>query len=468
MKKILLLILLTTQILSSNSQVHHIDFGTSNTFFSCEPPVYTTTNQSQCTFNNPVVTPIGSSVIYTTTAAGSIGADCRNWLRLSNPGYSFIGEGSELQLRNAGNGSTILKPARFVVKDFTPGTKFGITFDIALAGYGGAFYFRCGSGETYRDTVYMISRNSSSFAVMKIDGTNPAITQPSLRYSSSLANTMWPNVPSYSFVSGINSTFPVYQKHTIAIFGNNSSVPVSYTYMGARTLQPSTYEVYVDSVLDATMFDDFFQNGRTINSFMFGGGSSMCANGGQYLGDTLLVDNIRWTSDFSIFPLPVHLSSFTAKYQSNKTVVLNWRDETPEAGTKFTIQLVNSGGLASVSIGEVIEQADRKDYSFTYNPPANTCGKLFFRLSFEGKYSEVRSIDIPCTGPKITGGKQSVTISTKLSGTIAITSMLGQPVARTVLAIGQTTISAIVPIGVYIARFVGNNGKVYTQKVFIQ
>lgn len=465
MKKTILFTLSFFVLLVSKSQVNYIDFGNGNTFFSCDPPVYTTTNQIQCSSVNPVSTTAGTSVMYYTTDAGSIGNDCRNWFRLSNPGFSFIGTGSELQMRGAMGGNTIFNPARFLVKNFTPGNRFGITFDIALAGRGGEFLFHCGSGQAYGDTVYMLSRDSSSFMVMKIDDNNPSILQPRLSYSSSAENLLWPNVPSYSFVPGINSIFPVYQKHTVAIFCNNTNLSSSYTYIGTKTLNPQSYDVYLDSVLDVdNMFDNFFGLNRSINSFMISRSSSMCANGGPYLGDTLLVDNIRWTSDFLASPLPVHLSSFTAKALANKSVELKWKDETPEDGVKFQVQ-VSTDGTNFRSIGQVVEQGSRKDYSFVY-PNAN-CGQLYFRLAFEGKYSDIRTVTIPCDVSLTSDGK-NIRIQTKYPGTLTLINSSGQTIARRVLAQGSHLIPVALPAGLYVARFVDTQGAVFVKKIVVQ
>jgi hypothetical protein len=466
MKKILLL-LSTLYSLEALSQVQQIDFGTGNSFFTCDPPVYTTTGQSQCTFNNPFVTPVGSSVIYTTTASGSFGQDCRNWARLSSPGFSFIGTGSEIQLRNAGNGSTIYNPARFLVKNFTPGTRFGIAFDIGLAGYSGAFYFQCGSGQAYGDTLQMLQRDTSSFMTIKIDGTNPAVNpQPSLRYSSSAANTMWPNVPSYSFVSGISGLFPVYQKHSVAIFCNNTNIPFSYSYIGTKSLNPQSYDVYLDSVLDVdNMVDNLFGLNRAINSFMFSGADATCANGGPYLGDTLIVDNIRWSSDLITSPLPVKLTSFTAQLTAGNIVKINWHDETPSDQNSFEVQ-VSTDGRNFNAAGTVVGKSTLKDYSFSH--PITGCGTRYFRLKFDGtKYSGIATVLVPCN-INIQGSTQSLRIQTKNPGTLFVTNSQGQILAKKALASGYSQVPLVAPVGIYIAKFVDKQSNIFVQKIVLQ
>ncbi len=466
MKKVLLL-LSVFYSLGALSQVQQIDFGTGNSFFTCDPPVYTTTGQSQCIFNNPFAVPVGSSVIYTTTSSGSFGQDCRNWARLSNPGFSFIGTGSELQLRNAGNGSTIYNPARFLVKNFTPGTRFGIAFDIGLAGYGGSFYFQCGSGQAYADTLQMLQRDTSSFMTIKVDGTNPAINpQPSLRYSSSVANTMWPNVSSYSFVSGINGLFPVYQKHTVAIFCNNTNVPFSYSYIGTKSLNPQSYDVYLDSVLDVdNMVDNLFGLNRAINSFMFSGADATCANGGPYLGDTLIVDNIRWSSDLITSPLPVKLTLFTASLGTGNIAKLAWRDETPSDQNSFEVQ-VSLDGRNFWKTGTVAGKFSLKDYSFNY--PIIGCGIRYFRLKFDGStYSSPVYVTIPCD-IDIQGDKQSVRIKVKNAGTLILTNPGGQLLVKKAIPSGYSQITVTVSTGIYIATFVDAQGNSFVEKIIIK
>lgn len=467
MKKIVLVTLITFYSMTSNSQINHVDFGTTNTLFSCDPPVYTPTNQIQCMSINPVVTTSGTSTMYYTTASGVFGQDCRNWLRLSNPGFPFIGIGSELQLRNGGNGSTTLNPARFLVKDFIAGTRFGISFDIALAGYGGTFYFRCGNGQSYGDTVYMTSRDSSSFMVTKIDAGNVLLT-PLLKYSNSWSNTMWPNVPLYNFVVGANSSFPVYQKHTVAIFCNNSPVPATYNYIGLKTLNSQSFDVYLDSVLDVdNMFDDFYGLNRSINSFMFAGADAMCANSGPYLGDTLIVDNIAWTSDFTVNPLPVRLSRFNLQIVADKKEVkLSWEEMNPSDLNQYDVQM-STNGADFFTIGSVKGNDYTNAYSFVYKYVS--CGVVYFRLKFDGnKYSEIRSESIPCAGPIIQGGKQMLSIDTKVGGNVALISMLGQRYGTSIVGAGRSTKQVAVPPGIYIVQFVSADGKMFTQKISIQ
>lgn len=162
--------------------------------------------------------------------------------------------------------------------------------------------------------------------------------------------------------------------------------------------------------------------------------------------------------------VPVHLSSFTAQVVAGGNVNLNWRDETPEDGVKFQVQM-STDGRNFRTIGQVIEQGSRKDYSFVYS--SLECGKIFFRLAFEGKYSEIRSVTIPCDVSMISDN-QSLRIQTTYTGTLTITSISGQTLARTVLASGYRVIPLSLAPGMYIAQFIDTQGNRYTQKIVVQ
>ncbi|MBP6857988.1 MAG: T9SS type A sorting domain-containing protein [Candidatus Pacebacteria bacterium] len=166
----------------------------------------------------------------------------------------------------------------------------------------------------------------------------------------------------------------------------------------------------------------------------------------------------------AIYPLPVHLSSFNAKVLADKSIKLDWRDETPENGVEFDVQVSNNGRDFR-SIGKITEKGDKKDYSFIY--PNKDCGKLFFRLAFEGKYSEIRTVDIPCD-ISIIAYQKSLRIQTQNPGTLTILNTSSQLLARTVLANGYCQIPLDLPSGVYIAKFVDKNGNIFSQKFLIQ
>jgi hypothetical protein len=166
----------------------------------------------------------------------------------------------------------------------------------------------------------------------------------------------------------------------------------------------------------------------------------------------------------NVYFLPVNLSSFTAQALVGGSVKLDWRDETPEDGVRFDVQM-STDGRSFKSISQLIGKANKNDYSFVF--PNNGCGKFYFRLAFEGKYSEIKMINIACDVNIISDGK-TLRIQTKHSGTLTLTNTAGQTLARTVLANGYRNITLSYPPGVYIASFVDQKGNTYNQKILVQ
>ncbi len=166
------------------------------------------------------------------------------------------------------------------------------------------------------------------------------------------------------------------------------------------------------------------------------------------------------------YGLPVRLADFKTQLSSDKEVLLSWKDMNPSELNLYEVE-TSTDGLNFSKVGTVKGNDYLNIYSFNYKP--GKCGQYFFRLKFDRtKYSDVRFIDLPCVGPKIIAGKQSLIIETKVSGTLTIISMYNQLVARTVLATGRHSVPLNVSPGVYVAQFVGSNNKSYTQKVLIQ
>lgn len=162
--------------------------------------------------------------------------------------------------------------------------------------------------------------------------------------------------------------------------------------------------------------------------------------------------------------VPIRLSKFLANYK-NGYVTLNWRDETPSDGVLVEIQRSTDGTLFK-TFASSTEQSYFKDYSFTFKE--ENCKKLFFRLAFEGRYSDIRSVDIPCPGPKIIAGKQVLTIDTKTPVTLIVMSTTGQVLVKTVLTRGYQQIPLNVSPGVYFIRAIDQKGNVFSKKIFIQ
>ena len=207
-----------------------------------------------------------------------------------------------------------------------------------------------------------------------------------------------------------------------------------------------------------------FNQGNEIINFVY---ADMQTNLTYAIGDFLTSrgDIADYIAVKQSFVLPVRISSFTAQLGAEKEVVLKWRDETPEDNVVIKIQ-VSSDDNNFHNVGQIIEQGNKNDYIFKYQSP--NCGKLFFRLEFDnGNHSDTRPISIPCD-VSLSALKQLVQINTKYQGILYLYNTQGQVVLKKDISAGYTGIPTTVPIGLYVATFVGINRGIYTQKLFVR
>lgn len=265
-------------------------------------------------------------------------------------------------------------------------------------------------------------------------------TWNSVSSTMQLTNTRIVKIFNRLFVAGVSNNGLNGVKTNVVSYDGTS-----FTNEGAAISHPNQSGIYPAV---HTVFAD------TIGGVLYVSGNFMQSDGNIADGFARLM--------FSV--VPVRLSLFTASLATNKNILLNWRDETPEDGVKFQVQM-STDGRNFRTVGQFTEQGSRKDYSFTY--PSTDCGKLYFRLAFEGKYSETRTVNIPCD-VIITSDRQSLRIETKYPGTITILNSSGQTIARTVLASGYSQVPLSVPGGIYIARFTDTKGNSYNQKILVQ
>jgi hypothetical protein len=164
--------------------------------------------------------------------------------------------------------------------------------------------------------------------------------------------------------------------------------------------------------------------------------------------------------------LPISLSSFQAKLEPSNTVRLSWRDQTPSEQNSFEVQMSTDSRNFS-KIGTVKGTSLLSDYNFTYQ--LKTCGKYYFRLAFNGKYSEIISVAIVCDIEIYTGDNKSLIINNKYTGNLILSNASGQKVLSCVVQKGRSTVPLQIATGVYIASFMSQDGQSsYTQKVFIK
>lgn len=165
---------------------------------------------------------------------------------------------------------------------------------------------------------------------------------------------------------------------------------------------------------------------------------------------------------FSI--VPINLSSFNVKLVGDK-VELSWQDQTPSDQNLFEVQVSNDG-RNFYKIGTVKGNDYSNYYFFEYKP--TSCGKLFFRLAFENKFSDIRPVTVPCPGPKITVNNRLLIVDTKVPGTLLITSTTGQILSRATLANDYYQIPVNIPAGIYVVTFIDIKGNRSNQKIIVQ
>ncbi|HRH25201.1 MAG TPA: hypothetical protein PLQ20_02595 [Candidatus Paceibacterota bacterium] len=208
-----------------------------------------------------------------------------------------------------------------------------------------------------------------------------------------------------------------------------------------------------------------FNQGSEIISFLY----TDTLTGTIYaLGDfhTARGDVADFIAKKSISVVPVKLSFFSARLNINKQTILSWRDETPADNVRFEIQM-SKDGRNFQKVGEMFERSDQKDYLFSYNPE-DFCGQMFFRLKFEGKYSDTRSVSIPCDVNIFSDGKYA-SIQNKNPGTITLINSLGQKIIQKSINAGYTQIPLTsLPKGSCIATFVDFKGNIFSKKIAIQ
>lgn len=152
-------------------------------------------------------------------------------------------------------------------------------------------------------------------------------------------------------------------------------------------------------------------------------------------------------------PLSVTFHSLSGRVIENNIMELNWRDETPEDGITFDVQVsIDEENFSS--IGKVSELSTKKDYSFRYQ--IKECGKYFFRLSFEKKYSNIIFSEIACGTTSVQQLGRLLLIKPTGQGNMDIFNQVGQKVKSLSILDGQTIKLFDLPPGLYVFRFTGS------------
>ncbi|NWF49673.1 MAG: T9SS type A sorting domain-containing protein, partial [Ignavibacteriaceae bacterium] len=325
---------------------------------------------------------ITSGTSYTFLPDPQTGGGTDTRISIANRGGSFnlenqtisFGDGVYLRgVASTSNGNNRIN--KYSLFDYSGGNTFTIRFLVRLGNSSGgsigassgSWVFAIGNGTFYNDNN---SLNSPQvFAGLQFQfGASGSIIASYRRGGS------WITFPNGTFVQGTD--------YIIDIYGNNSSAALNYNYLTSQTVASYTYDVWVNGVLVGNdLPKGQLANGNTIDSYCFYGERSISNVANIFL------DDIKYTNQISMDPLPVELNSFTASVIGSK-VELKWQTETEVNNYGFEIQKSESGNRDSqewqtIDFIEGFGNSNSpKDYSFTDDLTLdnNRNLTLFYRL----------------------------------------------------------------------------------------
>lgn len=185
----------------------------------------------------------------------------------------------------------------------------------------GSWAFFLGKGAMYYDNNTFAG--AQVFAgIQFVFGANGAITLQNRAAGS------WVTISTSAIVQG--------NDYKIEIFCNNTTTSQNYNYGSENTVAFDKYDLWINgNLVGDELSKAQIANNIDLTSFMFYGVSSVSnvAN--------IFVDDIEWSNTFSGAPLPVELTSFTAKAQGT-TVNLMWETKTEIDNNGFEVER-NSG-----------------------------------------------------------------------------------------------------------------------------
>jgi len=292
---------------------------------------------------------------------------------------------------------------KFSVIDYPSSKIFSVKFTIKLDfvdSTRGYIYFFIGDGNYFSDDVrYNGSNVFAGIRWRKFESESFA--------STALLNN---KLPDEWF--DINNNVNANTETVIELFGNNSSITQYYNYNSTSVeLLPSYYSFYINGVLIGNYLKGvlpILADDQNIDSFMFLAESSPS---NLY---NITVDDIYYSNELIAGPLPVELSSFTAKSIGNK-VNLNWKTETEVNNYGFDVERktplnpLSRGEAEGRGVWEKIgfvngngNSNSPKEYSFIDN---NTAGgnKYQYRLKQidnDGRYEYSKIVEVNLGAPK--------------------------------------------------------------------
>lgn len=244
----------------------------------------------------------------------------------------------------------------------------------------GTWLFSIGKGVTYYDNSTFAG--SQMFVGLQfIFGASGAITL------QNRAAAAWQEVSTTAIVQATTYTFELYC--------NNSTSSANYTYGVAQSVAVDKFDLWVNGTLIGNDLSKAqLPNNTDLASIMFYGVSSTSNVANIFL------DNIEWTNTIPDAPLPVELTSFTARVAGN-VVNLNWETATEVDNNGFDVERNSTGTWQKIGFVEGHGTANSPKY-YNFTDKSVTGNKIQYRLrqvdndgSFE--YSNVVEVELAPT-----------------------------------------------------------------------
>lgn len=317
---------------------------------------------------------------------------------IKNPGDTSVGSGSEIQFNQG-----YYPDLRLQVSDFASTDMFRISFTLKINqpssqhwSYPNITFYFGDARSAFFDKTRTPNFNNSSYpndtmvfgAVhFRADGLLPnyynavdVMYGPNI-YTPSMYYTWSPRL----ITQGVS--------HRIEIVANTSLDSVLYdSPQGTKFISGRHYEVYVDDLQVHGPMENQCYHGGNVSAF------SWFVNQPNYFAPIIL-DDVEWSTDFSVTTLPVALTQFQVVTCGNRgnDVCLSWQTETEVDNDQFVIER-SIDGVYFTPVGKVTGSGTSTvQHQYGYRDQVSRSGRYYYRLQqidFDGtiQYSSIVSV----------------------------------------------------------------------------
>jgi hypothetical protein len=248
----------------------------------------------------------------------------------------------------------------------------------------GTWYFFTGDGANFSDNS-TFSGSQMFTGIRWVFGAGSRLT------------TKYRNGAAWSNAGLDSSVFAEGQGYLVELYGNNSPAALPYTYNGARSVAPNTFDLWINGTLAG---DDLpkalLVDGANIDSWMFYGESSTgnAAN--------LFLDDFSYANAIADTPLPVQLALFHVVALDPGTVLISWQTLSEVENYGFEVEKSAGGAPFAAIEGSFTagHGTTNATHDYTYTDNAAQPGMWRYRLRQIGldgtvRYSDAVPLEIP-------------------------------------------------------------------------